>query len=979
MDSGVNYENIHIGNQTNCRLVEDSGHPVPFSTVLALNLMDQLRNCFQSSNPLKFIFKTTGCPLADGELNRFRYALYAYQESVSPVLTTDFLISGLIQGPDFVTYLKRLRSKSFVHSINGYFVEPSDELDKITPITITDIGQIFCFRYYFFWDQPDEEDWKYFFEPLTEVDPKDLDRFEETVFMMLPDSVETVFEEEILLECSGSKSLQSDPLGRTEANWKVKERQNFFSDKPLHGKGSYIQKCPGDTRFSITLSVPHSNSVKLIEKQFALIAQEVPFSNYVKDENIFEKNFNTFHNTFKKFFCRDLKKDGITKVRSLVQRVCRACERKYPNLPAMKYTSIYDDFSFSRNGVIYHPPRGVGLGMSSAITTILQSAILKITLEDLYYSDRIISGQISGLFYHDDCEIGFTEIDDFHEYNEVEDLVMERYGQIKNKKKSFIGDSGVLCERYVRRFNKKDSMLKYLLRLPFSAVNITHAKNIWIQGFHHFERLEWLPYLNDLIDYWGYEFVPNEVRYPLSFGGWIPSRFSSVDTSFVSITEDTKNLYALMNASRLQDLPYKGKDSDNRPYNSPFNQIYGPLETGGYDRIYLSNLTINDMGRIFKSRDKFGTTKNYWTYNFNKRQEIWYKTKSVECDIQTLYDSYIEIHSGKDVLPPKCLISDSGIDLTVLESGFKFHSTTNPRLSYLKFLNPDKINDKVMPSPVPPGISLLGRKGLTTQERRDILDLEFASPDEDFFGYEFTIPTYKIKTAEWFDPNSVISACMNYYSRYILPKGKIKKSLLGLFDLDTRIFDWLYSPTYRLYETIVRMFGMKRALDLDYEILWDDLLENHLRKQNELKQAHLDKLKRLKNTDSSPGEDNESYHEANFEGWSDSPLKDDDYFVWLTEKNQKPHFDWRYSYFDSIYQKYNTLFCHENIGDAVGNVKVDRNPDYKLTEVEAHLYLRSGGKIDSEGYPIISTQFDWLDKGSGDSEESLSVEMGWFG
>jgi len=697
----------------------------------------------------------------------------------------------------------------------------------------------------------------------------------------------------------------------------------------------------------------------------------VPYSCYVKDENEFDKRYENFHKTFSYFYCRDLKKDGITKVRALVQRVLSAVNKKYPNLPASKYFSIYESFSFTVKGVTHYPDRGVGLGMSSAITTILQAAILKITLEDLYNSNRSTSGVIGGLFYHDDTEIGFTHESDFHEFDEVEDIVMSRYGQIKNKKKSFFGNQGVLCERYSGKYNQKNSMIRYMLTLPFAAVNITHAKNIWIQGFHHFTREEWLPYLNKLVAYWGYEFIPNEIEYPASFGGWIPSRFSQVDTSFVNLSSANTNLYPLQHASRLWELPFKGKRSDNTIYHSPFNQLYPDLNFGGLDRVYLNNMSYRDMSKMFKSKDKFGSTKNFWTYNFNKRNETWNNLKNVHLPIDFVYEDYCNLHNSKDVLPPRELISNSGIDLYSLEEGFEYHSTANPRLGYLSFLNPGKLSDKIVPVPIPPGTSLFGKKGLTSQERRDFIDLQFSNSDEDFFGIEFRIPTFLIKTDEWFDPNSVIGANQNYYGLYQLPKGVIKKkSLSGIFEMSNTIWNILHSKHFSLYSKIISLIGLKRTLDLDFEILWDELLNKQIQKDNIKRQEIIDRLNENMaiNKNSSENNDDDSYYPESYGGWSDTPLKDDDYFYWLTNKNQKPHKDWRYGYFDSIYQKYNQLNMSWQFGDSLATKDKERDPAYKLTEVEKHLYIKSGGQVDQDDFPIISTNQDFFDP-DGDSSE----------
>jgi hypothetical protein len=285
-----------------------------------------------------------------------------------------------------------------------------------------------------------------------------------------------------------------------------------------------------------------------------------------------------------------------------------------------------------------------------------------------------------------------------------------------------------------------------------------------------------------------------------------------------------------------------------------------------------------------------------------------------------------------------------------------------------------------MPNPIPPGIVVMGKKGLTAAERRDFIDLDFSSPDEDFFGMEYVIPDYWIRTDEWYDPNSVIGACFNYYAKYILPAGQPKAALSGLLSFDERIWNWIHAPGFWLHEKVVSMIGLKRALDLDYKLLDETILETYNERLRQAKLKQKEEAKLDYEVDPEPDDQVDDEFKEDFTGYSDSPLKDDDYFVWLTNKNMKPHKDWRYDYFVSINMKYESLNGFYNLGDAV-NQYLDRpEPTHCiLDEVERHLYTRSGGKVDDQGYPVLSTNVIFDDDPWGGSDGSQEVDMTWFG
>jgi hypothetical protein len=518
-------EQVHRGHAEN-------SHPVEFSYDLARVIHNWLVASWQRNWPENF-HPPLDLPIhVQDEMYRFSLALKAYENSYKPLLKINYLIDLIFKGEEAIKWLKNLRRIHCVHSRDGWFdVLDPDHAEVIkfaaTLPPMEDLGQIFNVRYWFFWDQADTHDWEACFIPLKSIEHSHLEELEERVLNLLPDTIEAVEEEEILLSVSGSSTRTKS--GKTSKVFVAKQKENHFSDEPLRGYGSYIQKCPGDTRFSITLSVPQSNTVKLIEKQCALIAEEMPFSAYVKDNDEFDARFNSFKKSSKWFYCRDLKKDGLTKVRPAIQAVCRAIARKYPTLPCNKYFSIYNDLWINIDDVWHNPPRGTGLGMCSALTTILQSAIFSLT-RDLMYDEYQSSGMADAIFYNDDAALGFDVQDTAEDYIMAEDTIFSRFGFICSKTKSFMADYFVLCENYSdERLDTKDSYQRYLLELPLTAVNVSHAKFLFAQNLRSISTVDWTSYISKYVTRFGREYYFLEERNAAQLGGWVPAVYMNID------------------------------------------------------------------------------------------------------------------------------------------------------------------------------------------------------------------------------------------------------------------------------------------------------------------------------------------------------------------------------------------------------------------------------------------------------------------
>jgi hypothetical protein len=935
----------------------ENGQPIPFSREVAQLVQSVVQGAMSSEQPYKYPLPKKIGKFLGGEIKRFIVALVSYYQSPNPVMPLKFLLDGILEGEAFIKLLKKAKNKAYVNYINGTYLAPDDETESIPLFEITDIGDIFNYRYWFFWDQVDEQDWKHCFTPQKKVSEHDLKVLFDKCLEILPDELpESVQEEEILLGLSSSSSLE--PGGNSGKVWESKQRNNSFTNKPLHGKMSYLQKCPGDTRNSITLSVPHSNTIKLIERQIAIIAADIHGSNYVKEPSVFEHRFKKFRKKFNSFLCRDLKKDGLTKVRCLVQTVLAAIKQKYPDLPACKYFDVFSDFTFTIDGELKRPPRGVGLGMSSAITTILQIALVRITQDLIFSEGEGLHEEMGELTYHDDIALGFIDESDLHTFDEWEDLVFEKYQQIKNKKKSFSGDGFVLCEHYGNKeLDRKISYQCYVINLPYTAINISHAKELFLQSFRYVKDLDWEDYITELVEHFGYEFYPDEIKYPYSMGGWLPSYYLGVDVAFATVQEFSKECIAAMHASRTFTYRHKTKYSNTKRYYAPVYQIYGNNIEIPDKKGFLAEMSVHDVAQNFRRLDIPGRKNTYWRYQRAERLRVYLDHKHDPVPtIPELYRLYCNLNKLSDILPPRTLcVYDSVDHYEVVD---KLYRPANPWLSYLKYFNPDKIRDSVIPWPLPPGTAIGVGKQLTADERRMSVDVnQLLHPNLNMRGFVGSKEILDIKSMFYYDPNNVLNATEAFYGTRQLPRGIVRDELIPWANFKEPFGGYLNNNSLRqLVNRCVHSFGYKRAVQLDYEIVVDELqlliiaktqLENQLQRRRYLSYLQIE------GSEIPSSQYSDLVERQDEDEWSDSPLTDDQLFLWIS--NRKPYKDWRYRYFCSINDKMMSISALRLMikpGEAAKFVHSDLPEYLKLDEVERHLFISSGGKT-VDGYPNI--------------------------
>jgi len=813
------------GNPIRKEYYREAGRPIDFSIDLARYVRSEVQKAFLQPDP-RFYDPPPREVNLDGEIKKLICNLHGYfQSSSRPVLKFNYLLDGLLD-PDFKTTLKKIRFKSLVrHGFYGRFCERDPDLDSYPSYLIDDIGQIYNYRYWFFWSEEDPGDEKWAWEPIQPLSEDCRAEYTDTLLSMLPESIEEIDEREVLLSITSSSADSNIPGRGSLPHYieKSMDQFNYCSNEPLRAKLVYVQKCPGDTRRASVLSIQHSNTIKLIEKQCSVIAEDLPHSVYTSDKDKFEKNYSQLKKDFDRFLCRDMRKDGLTKNRELMVLTLEILAKKYPHIGLFKrFKRVFSEWHYyypEEPDKWYSPPRGVGLGMSSALTTIMGCALIQVTIDRCRMDGGLYLGNCRGLVYHDDTALGFEDETDLETYDEMEDLVFEDYQLLKNKKKSFYGDGFVLCEVYTGSLDNKYSYQEAFLNSPFYACNIVHAKDMVQSIVRYKTNLNILDYIPLYERYWGTELYKLETRKPYRLGGWIPSVFLGVDTSFL-FYEDTPEEKASLHAcsAHMLEKPISKKGLNNKTkFRTPLEAWLGPnLILGKYQADYNYNLTMGDAYRKFSNFNQGGSLCKAYFLLAKKRLELFNKFLTIDNTMTAtkVFEFWTRQFPYIDFLPQYEWFKHQDIEERRSDHQmYDLFPYKNKYLGFIKALNPKNIKlDNVVPYPLPPSIDVRS-KSLTSEERKLTLKMPAG-----IGGTYSTLPTYIHYMDNYYDcsdlpyihPENVVRACAAHYFFPQIPlipylieeKESVKNYRLSHFNT------WMNeSPFANLYKHLVKRLG----------------------------------------------------------------------------------------------------------------------------------------------------------------------------
>jgi len=529
---------------------------------------------------------------------------------------------------------------------------------------------------------------------------------------------------EVLISNSSSSAILDRDKTKTDKVYNLKVTENTFSVKPLEGKRCVIPVGPANSRDAILLSVPQSNSVKWLEKQVALICEETRNSAYYRSEDKFQARLDRFNARNKFFYDRDIKKEGITKPRILVQLALEVLEEKYPNCDCWHVSSIYSDyFLHLETGEVINPCRGHGLGMANALTTLVQCTLFELTRLRLLEQEEFISEEIDAIFFNDDASVGFKNESDLEAFASEDKAICDEYQiRLVLRKTHRVTGGFVFCERYYpSQLNTKSSYQFTEFYNTFSCANIVHAKMYYQSMFRKLPFFECREFLRRVISYWGYEFFRDEWKYPATFGGWInPSLYGvRLDLFDNEFTPQSLKAYEACKTTWYRPR-IKRRKADKELYQSPIRQLYGNDLTFSEDIADMLGYfdTVGDVRSKALLYKNDGFFQKCLELTSKIRRESYSHFKPYPT-LRNLYDEIRDRHPLTDFLPPKDLIVGRRFEHNKNETTLrppKF--LPNTMLSYIKFYNIEKISDSIIPY----RRHLLNKglviKGLSVEERR---------------------------------------------------------------------------------------------------------------------------------------------------------------------------------------------------------------------------------------------------------------------
>lgn len=721
-------------------------------------------------------------------LKRTYIAIDAYLASEKPVLTLDYLIGGIVRGPEFATELKRVRFKSYIKSCSLEVLEKPDWWKSTPSYQIDDIGQIFNYNYCFHWKEDCNDLFENGFSPVKQEE-KTLEEYRDIVrfmFNSLPE-ISPVDPRETLLEISTSSSLSDSE--KTQSRVWEKEVRNSFSKEPIVGKRSIVQVGPANTRDSIILPSDTLNTVSLIEKQMHHIVKHFPENMMIDNPAEMEAKLSRLDFKFPSKYCRDITKEGITKPRNLIQIILEEGHLRFPDMiafdPAFKTYSDLTIIDF--DGKLLKPTRGHGLGMANSLTTFMQIAVFRLIVERMTLETPEKS--LFGAFYNDDATIFSADKDILAAYIDFEEDVFYELSLIRNPKKSFWGGyQFFFCEIYFpEKYNRKDSYVLFEVLNTLSLPYIWLAK-AYINSLAHSIRSEYLEfYLSEIINHFGWEFSPLEVKVPYRFGGWFSDERNSVNFDFLKEFVEGFNYLGGYKAC-AKSIFHRVKSDREGDYLAPIFTAIGKFDYESLPEEVQSEFLLGTRKKIEKIFwgvcEKDSLIESDYSRHGDRRKQIYFSQERI------LTAQFMELvvrenpHIDFIINSSKVVLYDRVPKKYNMRPVFE---VTNPRLSALKFYKPLLFgkDDKNLPNPIP---LLLKKKKCNTPSYaaiRERLNYDWDQRSielDDPFAFKFIYVIDSNYEDDYIDPQTVIAESERRGIRYLYPNPfkEAKKDLVSL-------------------------------------------------------------------------------------------------------------------------------------------------------------------------------------------------------
>jgi len=353
--------------------------------------------------------------------------------------------------------------------------------------------------------------------------------------------------------------------------------------------------------------------------------------------------------TIRSAYCRDFKKEGLTKPRILLRIMLEELHARFPQEEAFSEPSFFDRWRLVlSNGETIEPLRGHGLGMANNLTTLMQIVIEAIVIKTVG-----IEPKWSG-YVNDDACIIFPDYNTAITYATADRAVCDNLGLAFKKKASFISrGSAVLCEQYASCFARGIGIKHTFHTMEFGnllkAINVAHAREQAksCSTAHIGQHL-----IQMMIEYWGCVLYKGEHNEIPILGGWFHQRSEGILLDFAgktgqaAIEQNRAAAYSAYRTTQLQPLPWKSRKGRKlkitRHYSRAFCKAKG----------LTNKLTEQSMFRASTSTCENTRAWNSYLKNLRVQFSRWARQKQV-IYINDVYYKYVEDHIEEDVLPPK--------------------------------------------------------------------------------------------------------------------------------------------------------------------------------------------------------------------------------------------------------------------------------------------------------------------------------------
>lgn len=351
-------------------------------------------------------------------------------------------------------------------------------------------------------------------------------------------------------------------------------------------------------------------------------------------------------------YCRDFKKEGLTKDRTLVRIMLEELHRRWPESGAFECPWFFDNWTFELDGQLYEAGRGHGLGMCNALTTLMQIGIEEVTRGRF----ETETGLTDSFYLNDDAALIFESERQARRYAEIDRNVCDNLGLSYKAKSTFLARQHVtFCELYVglTYLNDKSCFSYCELANLCKAINASHARSLALSM-----NLRNVPrrFISRCVMYWGPVLYSNEFTRPRALGGWFRAIERGVDVSFINenALRPVQQMEEAANYSYLQTrLEYKPwlklkslKTKRALSYPAEWLQERGEKLEIEANSTFRAESNIDNNVRAWKTFEKI------LKLNFRKNCRWWAKNPSRRRLIRDIYRTEADSRPKEDIIPP---------------------------------------------------------------------------------------------------------------------------------------------------------------------------------------------------------------------------------------------------------------------------------------------------------------------------------------